>query len=713
MFKLKKYFVLVGGLTFMLFSVAFTSFYSWHNRNQFTEYGEHLNISQARSLGNSIRENIYRSLVLPEEVNADSLTNRAVTEEINSTIRTAFDGQPFIKAKIFNLDGITIYSSDKREIGKIKKPNPGFISASTYGLPASEMVRKQEISRFSEIFFNRDIVETYIPIRNSDDSIVAVLELYSDITGLVKESTHNTRVLILFFIFGFGLMFGALLIIISRADKILKKQYVDLDESRSALEKSKEVLEATVASRTFELTQTVDKLKGEVDQRKQVEQQLSYQAGHDSLTGLPNRKSLHDAFLNHKAIADESQGHAAMLLVDLDRFKEVNDTLGHHFGDQVLSQVGSRMQQVCSDCSTTIARLGGDEFAIIVNTDKTMEAISTLAASFVDVLREPFMVNGLMVKIGASVGVANYPQHGDDSHELLRAADVAMYEAKKLSIGVKHYERNIDDYSKQRLSFANDLAQAVSENQLVLHYQPKIDVTSGQFSGIEALVRWQHPAQGLLFPDSFIDLVEMSEVIHPFTQAVIELAVRDKKQLQSLGYVQPVAINLSARNLLDDSCFNALDAALEKYNLPSNQVELELTESAIMHSPENAITQLNKFKERGVTISIDDFGTGYSSLAYLRQLPVSALKIDRTFVMDMVESSQDNAIVRSTIALAHSLDLNVIAEGVENNQILMELQKMNCDTAQGFGICRPQPLESLIEVLSTNKSFMKEVVNIS
>ncbi|MCG6938663.1 MAG: EAL domain-containing protein [Gammaproteobacteria bacterium] len=436
-----------------------------------------------------------------------------------------------------------------------------------------------------------------------------------------------------------------------------------------------------------------------ITDRKRIEQQLSFQAGHDSLTGLPNRKSLHEAFPGHKKVAKESGKHLVMLLLDLDRFKEVNDTLGHHLGDQLLAQVGPRLKQVYTDGQATIARLGGDEFAILVTTNESVNQITTLATSSIEVLRKPFTVSGITVSIGASIGVACYPQHGENSHELLRAADVAMYEAKKLSIGWKLYERNIDEYSRQRLRFANELAQAVEEKQLVLHYQPKIDIATGRTAGFEALVRWQHPTQGLLLPEAFIDLVEMGKVIHPFTQAVIELAVTEKKQLHSLGYTQPVAINLSALNLLDDACFNCLETALARHNLSTSEIELELTESAVMHDPKRAITILNMFKERGINIAIDDFGTGYSSLAYLRRLPVSSLKIDRTFVKDMRTNTQDSAIVRSTIALAHSLDLRVIAEGVEDKQTLELLHSMNCDQAQGYGICRPQPMKDLVEWL--------------
>jgi len=447
----------------------------------------------------------------------------------------------------------------------------------------------------------------------------------------------------------------------------------------------------------------------DITERMQLQEQLLYQAGHDSLTGLPNRKTLHETFITYQSRVDETGKDLAMMLLDLDRFKEINDTLGHHLGDKLLAQVGPRLQKVCANDSATIARLGGDEFAVIVETDKANNEKESLAVKFLKALQEPFEISGIKTSVGASIGVAYYPQHGKDSHELLRAADVAMYDAKKHALGIKLYQPDIDTYSKQRLSFATELAQAVTERQLVLHYQPKIDIATRQVTGFEALVRWQHPKLGLLYPDAFIDLVEMSEVIHPFTEAVIDLAVTDKKKLHKHGYQQPVAINLSARNLLDDSCFQALESSLASHNLSTKEVELELTESSVMHDPERAIAILEKIYSRGVNIAIDDFGTGYSSLAYLRQLPVNALKIDRTFVMQLLTNTQDSAIVRSTIALAHSLDLKVIAEGVEDEDILNLLGSMDCDQAQGFGICRPQPLENIFEWLAAGEQKLKIV----
>jgi len=429
---------------------------------------------------------------------------------------------------------------------------------------------------------------------------------------------------------------------------------------------------------------------------------LEFQARHDGLTQLPNRAQLHETFSEHLDAASSADKQVTLMLLDLDRFKDINDTLGHHIGDQVLTQVGPRLSKSCRGQATLIARLGGDEFAILFIQDGARVHATDVAKAIIETLRQPFLVESVELHIGASIGIARYPDHGEDSHALLRAADVAMYQAKKLSAGIMVYDDSFDDYSAERLALASELMQAIELEQLVLHYQPKIDINRHSVVGFEALVRWQHPRLGLLYPGDFITLVEVSEVIHPFTRAVMQLAVADKRRLKDLGYDQPVAINMSVNNLIDASSFSNLMDAVFKHDLPATEVELELTETALMHDQENAAVLLQQFSDAGVNIAIDDFGTGYSSLSYLRQLPITALKIDRSFVADMLTDQQDSTIVRSTIALAHNLSLNVIAEGVEDEETLAMLRAMGCDQAQGFVLCRPQPMEQLIDWLAEN-----------
>lgn len=429
-------------------------------------------------------------------------------------------------------------------------------------------------------------------------------------------------------------------------------------------------------------------------------ERLAFQSRHDTLTGLPNRLHLHEVFA--AGVGSGRVTEAALLLLDLDHFKAVNDTLGHHIGDRLLSDVGQRLRDASAPQGPLVARLGGDEFAILLQGQNGVVAAQPLAAVIVEALRRPFAIEGLQVSVGASIGVAYCPTDGEDSHALLRAADVAMYRAKRQALGIVVYDRRFDHYSKERLAFGSELVEALEQAQIRLHYQPKVAIATGAVTGFEALVRWQHPRHGLLYPDAFLDRVEMSEVIHPLTEAVIETAVADKRRLARLGFDQPVAINLSARNLVDTRCLDTLIRSIERHRVPPQQIEIELTETVLMQDSASGAALLERFVERGITIVIDDFGTGYSSLAYLRKLPLDRLKIDRTFVQNMRFNDPDRTIVRSIINLAHNLGLGVVAEGVEDDATFALLAELRCDEAQGFGLCRPCPRPELETWLQTD-----------
>lgn len=425
---------------------------------------------------------------------------------------------------------------------------------------------------------------------------------------------------------------------------------------------------------------------------------LDYMAHHDSLTGLSNRLLFHSTF--QQKADDPDYRSAALLLLDLDRFKEINDTLGHHTGDVLLQQIGPRLNQVFAGHKILISRLGGDEFTVLIDHVSDDRVIDLYARTLLSSLREPFNIESMMLEIDASIGIAKYPENGKDSHALLRSADVAMYEAKRNGGGIKVYDVNDDKHTPERLALIADLNGAIRDNQLKLHFQPKIDLATGKASGFEALVRWQHGRLGLLYPDKFIPLAEMSDSIHYMTEAVIDLALKHQSQWYKKGFHLPVAVNLSARNLIDDRCVQFIQRAMHRYQTQPGMLELEITETALMQDPETAVDILNKIAELKIKLSIDDFGTGYSSLAYLRRLPINLLKIDREFVFDMLSRTQDSIIINSTIALAHNLRLQVVAEGVEDLPTLKRLRKMGCDFAQGYTICKPKSwpeIESWLE----------------
>jgi diguanylate cyclase (GGDEF)-like protein/PAS domain S-box-containing protein len=424
---------------------------------------------------------------------------------------------------------------------------------------------------------------------------------------------------------------------------------------------------------------------------------LEYLAHHDSLTGLPNRMFLHREFAQMLETRDPSQPGAALLLLDLDRFKEINDTLGHHIGDLLLQEIGPRLKPVLVGTRGTLCRLGGDEFALLLPDTSEPESARELAQRMLASLREPFLIDSMQLLMDASMGIAFYPVDGEDSHALLRSADVAMYEAKRKGGGLAIYDRSLDQNSPERLGMIADLNQAIRDRQLVLHYQPKLDLRTGRHAGFEALVRWHHPRLGLLKPDSFLELAELSETIHPLTDLVLELAMAQLRDWRAAGIRSSIAVNLSARNLIDDRCLLTIRSLMHEYGLEPGALEVEITETALMHDPDQAAARLDRIAALGVKISVDDYGTGYSSLGYLHRLPINALKIDRLFVTDMRSGVHDAIIVRSTIALAHSLGLIVVAEGVEDAETQELLRGMGCDQIQGYHLSVPLPPEQLAQ----------------
>ncbi|MDB6062241.1 MAG: hypothetical protein JWM78_2344 [Verrucomicrobiaceae bacterium] len=436
--------------------------------------------------------------------------------------------------------------------------------------------------------------------------------------------------------------------------------------------------------------------------RAQHREKLEYQASHDALTGLYNRSTLHKAFKKWHEAGGTS---TALLLLDLDRFKEVNDTLGHHVGDALLLQVGARLRTGLNYRKAVLTRLGGDEFAVLL-LDKTItqNRAYSLAKNIQLAIRKPFLVNGVNLEISASIGVGIYPEDGIDSHALLRSADVAMYEAKRSGSGVALYERSLDLNSPERLALISDLNSGIRKRELTLFYQPKIDLHSGAVVGFEGLLRWQHPQLGLLMPAHLLPLVEMSDAIHDLTRMVIEEACAQLRTWIAAGENWCIAINLSARNLIDDRIVRYLAEMMQSYHIPRGRLELEITETALIKDPQHALQLLERIATLGIALSIDDFGTGYSSLVYLRQMPISTLKIDHTFVRDMANNEQDALIVRSIVQLAHSLDLKVIAEGVETEATLLRLRELNCDQAQGFYFTPALPIADLTQWLTNRQN---------
>jgi diguanylate cyclase (GGDEF)-like protein len=444
-------------------------------------------------------------------------------------------------------------------------------------------------------------------------------------------------------------------------------------------------------------------------QRRLVHQAAasSHQALHDSLTGLPNRELFADRVGQALRTADRELQPAALLLLDLDRFKDVNDTLGHHHGDQLLCEVGARLQEALRQVDT-VARLGGDEFGVLVP-GVTAEAAAAVADKLRAALHAPLTLDGVTLDLDASIGIAVYPDHGDDTAELLQHADVAMYAAKQAHIGFMVYDPAVDQHSPRRLALLGGLRRALEHNELVLHYQPKADLQTGRILGAEALVRWQHPDHGLLVPGEFIPLAERTGLIHPLTRWVLDAALRQAAEWHRGGHRLSIAVNVSTRCLLDPSFPDQVTERLAAWEVPAGSLMLEVTESAVMADPARALDVLGRLHAMGVKLAVDDFGTGYSSMAYLKALPVDELKVDRSFVGQMASNTSDAVIVRSTIDLGHNLGLRVVAEGVETQEAWQDLAALGCDTAQGYYLGRPMPATDLERWLDRPASHPSEL----
>jgi len=456
-------------------------------------------------------------------------------------------------------------------------------------------------------------------------------------------------------------------------------------------------LDGVILDVTDQVLAEQDRDRAEEALRQQAELNR-HQALHDALTELPNRVLFQDRVRQAIRTIQRSGGRLAVLVMDLERFKEINDTLGHASGDRFLVEAARRLRTTLRGADS-IARLGGDEFAVLLH-DGSPEGVAGAAARIQEAFAAPLVLDGLPLQIEASIGAAVYPEHGHDVEGLIQRADVAMYVAKRDNTGWELYDRRQDRNQPQRLALISELRRAIDDRELVLHYQPKLELRSGRVSSVEALARWQHPTRGLLGPDEFIDVAQETSLIKPFTLYVIDEALRQCRAWGDTGRTLAVAVNVSTRNLIDLDFPDRVAALLAERDVAPELLELEITESAIVADMFRMRGVLERLGAMGLRISVDDFGTGYTSLGYLRRLPINELKIDRSFVSQMATSEEDAVIVRSTIDLGRNLGLGVVAEGVEDQEVLDRLRELGCDVAQGYLMSRPLPADELTHWLS-------------
>ena len=426
-------------------------------------------------------------------------------------------------------------------------------------------------------------------------------------------------------------------------------------------------------------------------------EQLEHQAHHDPLTDLPNRDALSKAIDDAIAATDKTGSTLAVCMIDLHQFKEINDSLGHHCGDELLKQVAERLRRVLRP-PDVVGRFYGNKFAVLL-THADPTAVDHIADTLLGTLDDAFEVDGRCLYIRGTLGIALYPEHAENAPALLQKAEAAIFQAREGTSHVATFHATDTTIGAARLGLINDLRNALREGKLELYYQPKLDLLRHNIIGAEALARWMHPQHGFIPPDQFIEIAERTGLIKELTQWVLETAIQQCAHCHANGRELKISANLSAINLHDEELVPLIATLLKRHDLNPASLVVEITETAMMADPARAKAQLERLDALGVCISIDDFGTGYSSLGHLRQLPVDEIKIDKSFVMDMVSNEDDASIVRATVGLAHDLNLDVVAEGVEDEVILKQLSDMGCDIAQGYHIAKPLPPGEFIEML--------------
>lgn len=536
----------------------------------------------------------------------------------------------------------------------------------------------------------RDYSSRYIELLNEGDQVLVAVLQRSIRESLAPYFTLQLNLLVLTILGAFVFIAGSVL-----TAKRITKPLTELVNTAELLEKG-DYSKPVVSKSTDEighLSRTFDRMREAVAEREQKISKLAYW---DELTQLPNRAFFTDQLVKFSENYQENNQTFSVLMMDLDRFKHVNDVLGHSAADQLLAGVAERLKQSCKSELDVVARLGGDEFGIILANTNSQLALD-VANRLQIALATPVALNDSFVDLSAGVGVANYPEHAKDIEVLLSRAEIAMYAAKNSSGSVAVYHSGLDVDNEGNLSLVSEIKQAVEQNQLCLYVQPKIDFATGKLLAVEALVRWNHPERGLIFPDMFIPFAEQTGHIDKISYWMLTEAARYAAIWQKQGLDIPLAVNLSARDLIDMELPNKLKQILDVHQLLARSISLEITESSIMDDPERALDTVQRIAKMGIQLSIDDFGTGYSSLAYLKRLPVNELKIDRSFVMNIERDQSDVTIVKSTIELGHNLGLKVVAEGIENQKVWDILKLMGCDYGQGYFMSKPMAADKLFD----------------
>jgi diguanylate cyclase (GGDEF)-like protein len=701
MFRLLRYFSLIGLIVVLLAAVALGALYRQAAMSELVAMGEENNAALATAMANALGPKLERYLEATRAMPSDRLARHPGLPALHQSILEHMRNVPVVKVKVYDSGGRTVYASEARQIGENKRGNAGFQAAAA-GRTASELTHRDRFSAFEQEIEDRDVLSTYIPLRDATSGRVhAVFEIYADVTPFVKRIAGVQRLAAVAVMMVLLMVYAALFTVVWRAERILQRQYAEREAAETALSVAREGLERRVLERTAALETANAALETEVEDRRLAEARASHLAHHDQLTGLPNRARFMEGLQESIARAGRTGASVAVLFLDLDRFKNINDSLGHATGDELLKIVGVICARDLRE-TDTVARLGGDEFILCLGEVASAEDAGAVARRLLADLARGFDIGGHRLHANASIGISLYPSDGADAETLIRNADTAMYHAKDDGRGTFHFFRpQMTERVKRRLALEIGLRHALERNEFELHFQPVVQLATGRLLGAEALVRWRHPERGLVSPAEFIPVAEDIGLIVPLGQWVLrEACVRAAEWTRLSGRAPFVAVNLSARQFQEGSLVGIVADALADAGLPAEQLELEITESIIMQHTETSVRMLRELEQLGTRLAIDDFGTGYSSLGYLKRFPLSTIKIDRTFIRDVCRDSDDRAIVTAIMAMAKSLDLTVTAEGVERPDQATLLRELGCEQVQGYLYGRPVEAAEFVKLLA-------------
>ncbi len=664
-FKLTRFYSLTSLVGIVLVMACLTWAYRQLTERHLIEHESRANADLTRAFANTVWHR-YRGFVLASTGRTrEALLADAALSQLRTDALSQMSGLQIAKIKIYNLDGLTVFSTDEKQIGENKRDNPGFRDARS-GVVISAITFREKIDTFEGVANNRNLIASYIPVRAAPGAAVeGVIEVYSDVTELLQKQNRAQWQVAGIVLALLTTLYLFLFLVVRKADRVIAQQ----EQERAA-----------------------------------KEEQVRHQAYHDALTGLPNRAYFAERLSETLMLAARHHHTSALMFIDLDRFKIVNDSLGHHAGDALLKVVSERIHG-CLRRSDLLFRMGGDEFTIILPEMDAPEDADLVARRILEAVSAPVSVHEHELVTSATIGIAVYPGDGARAEELLKNADAAMYCAKGNSRGTyAFYRAEMNQRALQRLDLEAALQKGFRDGEFTLYYQPRVDADTRRVVALEALLRWVSPTRGVVLPSEFIGVLEDTGMMIIVGEWVLRGACTQVARWSGGGRAPlRVSVNVSSVQFQSASFMTMVQRVLRETNVPPQLIELELTESLLIANAEQARDTIAALKALGLRISIDDFGTGFSSLNYLRRFAVDYVKIDRSFVTEITSNARDQAVATAIIELARALDITVVAEGVETEAQAKFFARIECGELQGFLFCEPLPVDRLDRYLTSSR----------